>query len=96
MPKAKPEKTSRVKTPVKKSAVKKPVAPKSKDKKEAVAKTKKSDTKSEDSKKRVNEAPRPMSKAKIKAEATLIKQVATIKNSKIVTELWDDYGKDPG
>ena len=96
MPKAKPEKTSKVKTPVKKSAVKKPVAPKSADKKVAVPKTKKSDTKSEDSKKSVNEAPRPMSKAKIKAEATLIKQVATIKNRKIVTELWDDYGKDPG
>jgi DNA-directed RNA polymerase subunit N (RpoN/RPB10) len=36
-----------------------------------------------------------MSKAKIKADETITKQVATIKNRKVVSELWDDYGKDP-
>ena len=35
------------------------------------------------------------SKAKIKADETITKQVATIKNRKVVSELWGDYTKDP-
>lgn len=82
MPKAKADKTTKTKAkaPVKKTAAK-----------TSTAKTEKK------TEKKVEEAPKPkpMSKSKIKADESITKQVATIKNRKVVSELWDDYGKDP-
>ncbi|MEI2834904.1 MAG: RNA polymerase sigma factor WhiG [Acidimicrobiia bacterium] len=107
MPKAKPDKTSKVKTTEKKAAVSKSAIAK---KKAAVSKgvsSEKKNTKKDLAKKSVNvkasqekilkepAETKPKSKAKIKAEEIITKQVATIKNRRVVSELWSDYGKDP-